>query len=670
MKRLPIALGLLSAVTALGQSFNVDFSTTVIGAPGYGVPGIGFKGAAGKPGPWNSVQTLSGGQLISTDGVVNGVTLTRSGNGVIASHGSGALGGDYEKLLEDFFKGDVGVNVTFTFNNLAAGTYALYTYALDPASPEVSLVTVTGSTSQADQQVGGVMGGESFFVGATHGLHVKTVAAGGSLSVVIEPPQPNMRAYVAGMQLVKLESSRLRIFVKYNGAGLGLGTSWADAFSSPVTALSTAKPAGGQNCEVWVGNGFYKPTGDTNRSKSFVIPSGLRLYGGFSGTETDPSQRPGSTLTYLNGDIGDANSDFDNSYTVVTADNCASGTLIDGFFIVNGYNDDSGHGGGLKMSNSAVLVRNCRFTSNTADNAGGGVYANQGWPMFVNCTFYKNVAGLGPAAYITDVSWFGMYNCEVLGNDSFSGGVFVDASPGELGGCCIHGNDAVVEGAGVTVSGQGADVVAANCTIAGNFSGYSGAGVYARYGATVDLRNSILWANRADEILPLLAHQYDFDGESGVTASFTTIEGAFGPFGADPLFIDGNGADNVWGNFDDDCRLQAGSPCIDQAHILLLPPDTADVDLDGDTTEFLPLDANGLPRVVGANVDRGAFEAQCQLAGDVNGDGAVDQSDLGVLLGNIQQNVPPNQDGDLDGDGFVGQPDLGILLANYGSTCF
>lgn len=52
--------------------------------------------------------------------------------------------------------------------------------------------------------------------------------------------------------------------------------------------------------------------------------------------------------------------------------------------------------------------------------------------------------------------------------------------------------------------------------------------------------------------------------------------------------------------------------------------------------------------------------------GDVNGDGRTDQSDLGILLANFGQNVPPNTNGDLDGDGFVGQADLGILLSAFG----
>ncbi|MCZ2400231.1 MAG: hypothetical protein LC135_10260 [Phycisphaerae bacterium] len=56
-------------------------------------------------------------------------------------------------------------------------------------------------------------------------------------------------------------------------------------------------------------------------------------------------------------------------------------------------------------------------------------------------------------------------------------------------------------------------------------------------------------------------------------------------------------------------------------------------------------------------------------AGDINGDGCVGQADLGILLANFNQSVPPNTNGDLNGDGFVGQVDLGILLGNWGCGC-
>ena len=51
--------------------------------------------------------------------------------------------------------------------------------------------------------------------------------------------------------------------------------------------------------------------------------------------------------------------------------------------------------------------------------------------------------------------------------------------------------------------------------------------------------------------------------------------------------------------------------------------------------------------------------------GDLNGDGCVNQQDLGILLASY--NVDAG--GDIDGDGDTDQADLGILLSVYELVC-
>ncbi|MCK4874133.1 MAG: hypothetical protein KAS72_15525 [Phycisphaerales bacterium] len=51
--------------------------------------------------------------------------------------------------------------------------------------------------------------------------------------------------------------------------------------------------------------------------------------------------------------------------------------------------------------------------------------------------------------------------------------------------------------------------------------------------------------------------------------------------------------------------------------------------------------------------------------GDLDGDGDVDQADLGILLSAYGL----GDGGDLDGDGDTDQADLGILLGNYDTIC-
>jgi hypothetical protein len=54
------------------------------------------------------------------------------------------------------------------------------------------------------------------------------------------------------------------------------------------------------------------------------------------------------------------------------------------------------------------------------------------------------------------------------------------------------------------------------------------------------------------------------------------------------------------------------------------------------------------------------------LAGDLDGSGCVDQSDLGILLANFGCEQPGPCPGDVDGDGDTDQGDLGALLAFFG----
>src|ERR1700733_9591697 len=55
------------------------------------------------------------------------------------------------------------------------------------------------------------------------------------------------------------------------------------------------------------------------------------------------------------------------------------------------------------------------------------------------------------------------------------------------------------------------------------------------------------------------------------------------------------------------------SPALDGGDASLLPPDTFDLNGNGNTTEPLPVDWRGLPRVSGAGLDIGAYEHQTQV---------------------------------------------------------
>ena len=57
------------------------------------------------------------------------------------------------------------------------------------------------------------------------------------------------------------------------------------------------------------------------------------------------------------------------------------------------------------------------------------------------------------------------------------------------------------------------------------------------------------------------------------------------------------------------------------------------------------------------------------VAGDCNGDRAVNGSDLAVLLAQFGQAIAPGTAADINGDGMVNGADLSTLLSNFGASC-
>jgi len=214
-----------------------------------------------------------------------------------------------------------------------------------------------------------------------------------------------------------------------------------DAFSDLQQALAIAQSGNA----IWVAKGIYYPTASANRNISFQLISGTKLYGGFDGIESTLQQRDFvANPTVLSGEIGDPNLLADNSYHVVRGKGLANSTIVDGFYITQGYSygeftqvtlDGMGAGmlleGSAEQANSKPNILNCTFERN-ACSAGGALCAS--WadpdnpvgeyrvnPVLRNCIFDRNRAFYyGGAFYVDSPSGEGdtleIKDCSFTGN--------------------------------------------------------------------------------------------------------------------------------------------------------------------------------------------------------------------------------------------------------------
>jgi len=266
------------------------------------------------------------------------------------------------------------------------------------------------------------------------------------------------------------------------------GTSWNDAFQNLQDALDDATSGD----QIWVKRGTCYPdvgtlVNDGDEGASFTLESGVEVYGGFVGTETELGFRPTpnpadpDTMTTLNGDIdqddGGVAPEDDNTDHIVDGSTCDDTALLDGFHVTKGYVDESAgtwqNGAGLLVGTltgggvEGPVVRNCRFSYNRAER-GGAAYNFWADTQFQRCHFVSNVAELHGGAVYTNG---GDYASPVRGDALFIR-------------CAFQWNEAQGttsdNGGGAVLSGNCAPKFL-NCKFLGN--GVSGAGSVVRGGA-------------------------------------------------------------------------------------------------------------------------------------------------------------------------------------------
>ncbi|GMU20319.1 MAG: hypothetical protein AMXMBFR13_04160 [Phycisphaerae bacterium] len=313
---------------------------------------------------------------------------------------------------------------------------------------------------------------------------------------------------------VTVDSSNCRLYVDADAPPGGNGTDWQHAFNRLNDALAAAALQHGST-SIWVANGIYQPgggytpshgirvPGTTSRTATFQLMNGVKIYGGFVGTETDLTQRPAdpdpltadpATDSILSGDLAgndlpNFGNNGDNSFHVVTGSGTDATAVLDGFTITAG-NASADQGGGMRVESGSPTMRNCAFLTNRAADHGGAV-ENRGAsaPTFETCVFRANLAvNEGGAIRCRDASTATFSHCSFADNSAgLYGGAIVlhDTSQATVTDCTFVGNSAAGGGAVLLAGGQ---LTASGCTFVGN-SATNGGGALSSSNSSPRIRN-------------------------------------------------------------------------------------------------------------------------------------------------------------------------------------
>ena len=296
-------------------------------------------------------------------------------------------------------------------------------------------------------------------------------------------------------------------------------TSWADA-----CGLQYALDEAVYGDQIWAASGIYTPTYQTDptdaQSATFEMKSGVAIYGGFAGSESELSERDWEiNLTVLSGDLdGDDITDptgvvtntnniiGSNAYHVVISEGVTETSFLDGFTITGGFaNGEDSYpcsekcGGGLFNVLSSPALSNVIFSGNRASE-GGGMYNATSSPVLTEITFYGNKAGYGGGMY----NWFN--SRPVVTNVVFTSNIAIDNGGGMYNNNysspiltnAIFSNNMVIEDGGGIYNNGNSSPVLTGVTFNGNKAYYRGGGMYNEWNSSPILYNVTFSGNAAN----------------------------------------------------------------------------------------------------------------------------------------------------------------------------
>ena len=205
---------------------------------------------------------------------------------------------------------------------------------------------------------------------------------------------------------------------------------------------------------IYVGEGM----GYTNIGNALeIVDSGNVVYV-MPGSYTESIDFKGKKFKlFCSGEAGSCIIDGTGNGTVVTFSGGEdSSSVLDGFTITGGNNNDVYDGGGMTIrTGSDPQIHNCTFTNNSADWGGAVFVRERAKPNFIGCNFETNTSTeYGGAIFCDRDSKPKIENCTFTGNqstDGNGGAIAIDAASPTITSCIFESNHAS-EGSGGAIS--------------------------------------------------------------------------------------------------------------------------------------------------------------------------------------------------------------------------